>query len=324
MTRSSTRTLIDRAVTSTSRRVFSRLTRDLATTDIEQTTDWALDHLATKLKSPGKDEVENASDEPDYDDPWVALFYMQYYQARQINLAYSLLEQLVRVGKRPRRIQLSAEDLQVVDFGSGAYAFAAGLALTAATSLALEHPVGEITVHAIDRPAMLSLGERFWSAFKREAKQAHAHPLLLDKALGRITVQNHPTTSQPNESVMEEILPFTSTWLVGMHVAYAETEQDVRQQLADLTGLLDPDVMLITAPKFKRYIADRINPFADDPRCSTPIIHAKFHGTADIISEYRQGLVQKYDLRTHGLLTTTVPWSMELGNARPYARCYIR
>ena len=193
MTRSSTRTLIDRAVTSTSRRAFSLLTRDLATTDVERKTDWALNHLATRLKSPEEDEVQSASDEPDYENPWVGLFYMERFQPRQINLAYSLLEGLVRTGDPSRRIQLPADDLQVVDFGSGAYAFAAGLALTAATSLALERPVGEITVHAIDRPAMLCLGERFWSAFKREAKQADAHPLMLDKALGRITVQNHPT-----------------------------------------------------------------------------------------------------------------------------------
>ena len=98
----------------------------------------------------------------------------------------------------------------------------------------------------------------------------------------------------------------------------------MRQQLQNLAGLLEPDVMLITAPKFKQNTADRINPFADDPRCTTPTIRAKFNGTADIISRYRQGLARKYDLNAHGLLTTEVPWSMEHGRARPYARCYIR
>ena len=324
MARSSAHTLIERAVTCTSRSVFSGLTRNLATTDIEQTTDWALDHLATKLKSPGKDEVEIQSDEPDYDDPWVALFYMQRYQARQINLAHSLLERLVRAGKPSQRIQLPSDDLQVVDFGSGAHAFAAGLAVTVATSLARGRSVGECTVHAIDRPAMLSLGEQFWSAFKREAKRAEPPPRMLGEALDLITVQNHPTTSQPNQSVMEEILPFSSTWLVAMHVAYAESERDVREQLHELAGLLDPNVMLITAPAFKRQIADRINPFADDPRCATPTFRARFNGTADVISRYRRGVARKYDLNTHGLLATEVPWSMEHGRARPYARCYSR
>ena len=62
-----------------------------------------LDELTVGLTSSQKaHQIGNALTEleklsrgtgiPDYNDPWVALFYVTWYQPRQINIAYSMLK----------------------------------------------------------------------------------------------------------------------------------------------------------------------------------------------------------------------------------------
>ena len=92
--------VLDRAIKEVAEREYQRLSRGLSCGDVAGRVDKALDSLGKLQKR----------EEPDYDCEWVALFYLTWYQPRQINLVYSYLD--------CRKVELP-ERLQVVDLGCG-------------------------------------------------------------------------------------------------------------------------------------------------------------------------------------------------------------
>ena len=73
---------------------------------------------------------------PDYDSDWVVLFYLTWYQPRQVHLAYAALRQYVSANNPPQC---------VVDYGCGA------LAVQLALAIALtEEDCAGAAVHGLD------------------------------------------------------------------------------------------------------------------------------------------------------------------------------
>ncbi len=91
--------------------------------------------------------------QPDYDE-WDSLFYISWYQPRQVHLAYAILRELHK-GK-------SVHGLRVVDVGCGAGAVQMAAALMAAESLR-DLSDCDIAVDGIEPGrAMRRLGEELW------------------------------------------------------------------------------------------------------------------------------------------------------------------
>ena len=107
---------------------------------------------------------------PDYSNPWVALFYVTWYQPRQINIAYSMLKSYLDLNRMNDR-----DKLFIVDFGCGALAMQFGTAL--AFSDATEHgnpTPNEISILSLDSSnEMIDIGCKIWEEFKEKIQTAN-------------------------------------------------------------------------------------------------------------------------------------------------------
>ena len=150
---------IDSAIAVTARQEFESLCGPLSRTNVARRIESALRELG-KLRY---------GDMPDYDDRWVALLYVLWYQPAHINLAYGAAVQLLEGGDLLRR---GAPTLSVVDFGAGCLAAQSGLLVALADPRYKKKSKGlsRIRIASIDSSrAMLDLGDRIWRRFADDA-----------------------------------------------------------------------------------------------------------------------------------------------------------
>ena len=108
----------------------------------------------------------HTGESPNYDDRWVALFYLTWYQPGQVSLARRVIELGCQTRGKP-----ALQSLHLKDFGSGA------LAVQFAVSWAAEEYFGgggaiesiKVDSYDICRP-MVELGIKHWEKFKLRAK----------------------------------------------------------------------------------------------------------------------------------------------------------
>ena len=197
-------------------REFIRLSAELSEQEIAERTLCALQAL---------DGLQN-NEMPNYN-AWDALFYLTWYQPRQINLAYTLAREILN--EQP----FGGGTLQVVDFGCGALAMKFALALAAGDRLArgVHCPRIDI-VPDDDSDAMLEIGKKAWCRFVNEIVK---YPELnkLRRACKAITCND-----QGNPTIR---------WLTALHVAYEEGAPEVNRILSERIEKQKPEVVLMTA-----------------------------------------------------------------------------
>lgn len=104
---------------------------------------------------------------PDYNDKGVALFYLTWYQPRQIFLAYSALRHVIREQKPPSRI---------IDYGCDASAVQIAMSILTVqwlhgVSIRQRPSYNPSAVHGIDpSEPMRRIGEVLWRKFEKEIK----------------------------------------------------------------------------------------------------------------------------------------------------------
>lgn len=87
----------------------------------------------------------------DYGNEWVAIFYLTWYQPRQIQLAYAALRELISERRPPKYI---------IDYGCGAWAVHIALAILIVDVNVHRSELDKITVHGIDpNQPMTRIGE---------------------------------------------------------------------------------------------------------------------------------------------------------------------
>jgi len=180
---------------------------------------------------------------PDYNDPWTAVFYLTWYQPRQINLVYSHLKS---TNARLPRI------LRVVDLGCGSLATMFALAIFAATCG--QHGA-RISVQGLDpNLAMPALGLKLRQRLAKSIRDAatgsvRCNPMikLMDRSFNRRMSVN-VSTSMDNEYQRllrrSELACATqrTTWLTAIHAAY-HFPSELRTEILER----DPTGILITA-----------------------------------------------------------------------------
>lgn len=302
--------LIDRAVAEVAEREFRRLTCDLSEEETVDQVHSALEELGKLGKSGGT---------PAYDCELVALFYLTWYQARQINLVYSLLDQ--RSVRLPRR-------LHVVDLGCGAMAVQFALAVFAATS---DQAGTRISLSGIDdsRP-MIAVGVELWNCFRKmireEARGFRATETIhqLDRVTTAISKEHRTFDSlesyrrsfdeficgeadrrtaedrsnlpsylvhaQEKRAAWDRLVARSTYWLTSVHAVY-----HCPQQLRVGRDLLNPKGILLTA---------------DGPR----------FGDLASVHLFREIVVNP---RRHGLLRRTTRWRRELNERLRRQHSYL-
>ena len=104
---------------------------------------------------------------PDYDNRWVALFYLTWYQPGQIGLCRQLIKRLPQIA-RPQR---DNPRLHVVDFGCGALAMQLAIAWAAADVPAHRRFRESIWIDSYDIAYnMVRLGHDLWEAFRHRVE----------------------------------------------------------------------------------------------------------------------------------------------------------
>ena len=225
--------------------------------------------------------------EPDYHDPWTAVFYLTWFQPRHVNLIYSHLK---------RSNERLPQGLRVVDLGCGCSATMFALAVFAATSGQHE---ARISVHGIDPSrAMRTLGSQLWVRFSKLIRREGPGGSVILGRMNRV-IERMSQDSQTGDSwrdMHEETVKWRRrigrdcTWLTSVHAAYhLPRGRGMRKATLELA----PEVMLITAEHSRRR---ELN----DVRRKLHEIH---YYSFQHASEQREN---------HGCLTKTKNWRSDL------------
>ena len=197
---------------------------------------------------------------PDYGDPWVALFYVLWYQPSQINLVYSSLRPFAD-GEHDR--------WQVVDFGAGALAAQFGVALALA-----EHGQPMTVVQSIEpKDAMFELGSAIWRRFVGTLKDNQ-----LQQAVRNITAQRCSVDE------VERARGARRT-LLGIHSVYHENRQSVDADMRTLRKELKPHLGVVSTHRMNGNLARAVSPFR---RVEEPEIEPAFGGHLQDITAFRK------------------------------------
>lgn len=227
--------VIDLAVAKVAKQEFQRLTRDLREEEIVGHVRRALEELK-KLGEGGT---------PAYDCEWVALFYLTWYQPRQINLVYSFLDQT--------RDDLP-ERLLVLDLGCGALAMQFALAIFAAKH---RKPGARIVVCGVDpsRP-MVKIGEELWQQVRRMVRGEWGKAKPLDRVMAamRSRVWTSFRCLERSPPPFIHAASDHDRWLTSIHAAYHLP----KREMCAATDFLSPTGILVTSDDSKARVLDSI------------------------------------------------------------------
>ena len=236
--------VLDQAIVTVAEKEFNRLRKGLSDAQVTENVAKALEELE-KLRTGG---------EPDYNNEWVALFYVTWYQPHQINTALKVLQQLYEEQQR------TEHPLHIIDVGCGALAVQFATAISAA-----EYQHTNVAVTGIDpSEPMRKIGAKLWSAFRSIVAKS---PDLSN--LSR-TCQSMPDTNHLFKShqqyyrsegarVQSDSAP--ERWLLAMYVVseqdtpdptLSESDQKLKDTLQTIRETSRPSVILVTCHEIKR------------------------------------------------------------------------
>lgn len=309
--------MVDRALADASRKVLMDLSGDYTDQARAQRMASTAQELYDALRVRGQVNTEPDLRMPNYEDPWVALAYTQWYQLRQIHLAYSLTKGLL--AKETIR---QAPGHQVHDVGCGALAFAIGLALAVAECLEDEDSVGPFEFYGYDYASLRTVGRQHWNMLRQTAG-SDERLYRLAEAMNLIRLNLHDFSAG---SVVRHFTEHSEAyrWLVAQHTAYEVNQNEVRNDLAEWFASVQPHIGLVTGPSFKDRVVNHINPFGVPPSCQPVGVISWLGGVAPAITSHRAEIAGNHAVPSSNLLCENVSWNHYSGNGAPYALRYLR
>ena len=149
-------TVLDQSIAKVAAREFGLLSEGLTKEEWSSSVHQSLNSLGGLQQS----------NPPNYDDPWIALFYSTWYQPGQIQLVHLLIDEQRKARGDEQLLGSDHQILNVVDFGCGALAVRFGLVLAVAAALELGEDIDEVHIDSIDpNTAMAQLGVKIWNEF---------------------------------------------------------------------------------------------------------------------------------------------------------------
>ena len=185
-------------------------------------------------------EMAKCNGEPDFEDAWIALFYLIWYHPRQVNLFYSIFRSLLNHQVATDDSEPHGSMLQIVDFGCGALAAQMGLILACHDAFGDEGKP-HIAVTNIDLShSMTRLGRRLWDEWSRELDQAGLRNLeaLCDAVPFKIA--NHRIAKVTN------VNKDAARYLIASNVAFPSNLDTVHHDLARIWSDMSPDRAIVT------------------------------------------------------------------------------
>ena len=250
-------------------------------------------------------------------DVWSALFYFLWYQPKQINVAYRIINS-VRNGAP----LVGNRRLHVIDLGCGALAMKFGVALALADTISRGKPAARVRIDSADVCApMIQLGDDAWDTFVDRIAQ--------DPAMGslREACQLIDGASIVADAIDDfaQLVPRqdgAEVWLSALHTVYDENIRGVQEALAYLVDHFHPDLGIITSIDLKEDLVQSAIDLKEDlvQSAGTSFLNRGYdaiqqdlqglavglHGALPITTEYRREFVGTYNGARENLWETTV------------------
>ena len=248
---------LDQAIAVVANQSLTDLRRGLRPVDV-------ISKVANGLRELKKLQDPN-SPPPDYDDPWVGLCYILWYQPGQTFLAYLLLDQLAK----KRR----TSNLRLFDVGCGALAaeIALDIALTTGSfgrdRLALERVLVE---SQDDSQTMINLGERV----SLEMLSSEEWP---DATLGLVSDR---ALVHPSSPTYTDLADNEDRWVTAFHAVYRQSIPRLHHHLASIGKWAVPNQIALTCHKSKSDLLRQSAPFSSgDP----VLVATRLAGASDVV-----------------------------------------
>lgn len=181
--------------------------------------------------------------EPSYG-PWDSLFYLTWYQPRQIHLAYAVLRQLY-----PRGFQ---SPVHVIDLGCGAWAVQFALALWTTNERKGGDP-DQVIVHGIEPSvAMRRLGGELWDALRGTADRYGLTALVETVDAMTVRCVTYESLSAYAYSPAVRDASRFGCGLTSLHAVYESTFQELGEQVAWLRSERKVNWEIFTTHRSKR------------------------------------------------------------------------
>ena len=155
------------------------------------------------------------------------MVYLLRYQAKQINLCYSLIKRMMEyrasLDGADTLIRNAGGQLHVIDIGCGALAMQFGVALAAADEIERGRRVTRVVVTSRDRSrAMRLLGWNMWRQFRLAVNSDSALSSLKD-ATQRMEPTRFLSVSDPFPRTPEG----ADCWVSAIHALYDDSSSDI-------------------------------------------------------------------------------------------------
>ena len=190
--------------------------------------------------------------EPKYNE-WDALFYLTWYQPRQINLALTILQGLYEDARKRLKSDFA---LQIIDVGCGALAVQFAMAI-----LATEYQMDgkDVSVNGIDpSEPMKKIGEELWLEFWSILSE-HPHLSHLSRTCDYMTnnceLFDSHTSYFSSEGGRSWVNPRPECWIMAVHAIYESNQIRIKRTLETLHGQFSPSVTLVTCHESRRDVA---------------------------------------------------------------------
>ena len=299
--------ILDEVIAETGEEEFERLSQGMGPSE------WAheVERALRELEKLPRGEM------PRYDDEWVALFYLLWYQPKHIALAYSMIQELLR--KRPdgRLVLDGKKKLHVIDFGSGTLAMQFAVALATADAIEQGFNVTSVRIDSVDSSTeMVKLGELCWRKFQQRVSIAD-NPYLAIAFL--IISAENPTVTESN-AALDILQPDADCWLSAIHAVYKSNRSEVSRALRNLENVHKPIVGFVSSHVSRAPLVHEVSPFGLEPQFS--ITNAFENGELTKITGYRKRLYEEIRQSPNSLdyyaldfvrrfLTNSVVWQWE-------------
>ena len=300
--------VLDKAIAGVARKELQRRSEGRPPREVSRRVDGALRAL----------DGLRRGQQPPYDE-WDSLFYLTWYQPRQVHLLVSLLQAAEGFPERS----------QVVDVGCGAGALQVALAFSMAEQPS-KRAVG-VCVSGIDdgRP-MRRIGESLWLELRALAELDPAlenlRDVMNDMSDRRASYSSYGSYAR-SSGAMAATAKRHPHWLTATHVVYEETREKLRRTLAEVCAGKDPDGILVTCDEHKEELLDQLFDVPDHSwvlRQVTPI----WKGCLPCTTSWRQQVLADLDSPTdlcRNFLKGQVRWNPG-GNPikKDVARVWVR
>ena len=260
---------------------------------------------------------------PDYSDPWVALFYLTWFQPGQIQLAHNLIDRMKQKRGSRRLIGRHHGKLQVLDIGCGALATLFPAAWAAADTLDDGLSIPQIPIYSYDESqAMIELGQGVWQRLKSEIAN-DSRLTRLETTFEAISFEGTNDLSRLKEILHQnEGNPRCERWMSAFHIVYEKNVEDLEGILDSLAEKTNPDIGLLTChdDSASGRRLDQVSPFRDETHFSLEVnITSPIDSPLPAISLWRRELNGRIS-KAHNYLSGDVTWGFPDALGRMFCR----